>query len=890
MSSCSSKEPPIELLERDEQIRQLDHAFGLAKAGQGRIVAISAEAGAGKTALVERFAKNHAASAMVHWGACENLSTPEVLLPLRDIARAAGEALDTTADHVRLFEWLLRLLDSASTPSILVIEDLHWADTATLDLLRFLSRRIGRVRTLLLMTYRDEETGSQEGIRHLLGEAMRGSVERMTLAPLSLQAVRALAAKTGRSGEEVFALTAGNAFMVTETLAAARGGPSAAVQDATLARVSRLSTAARRVLGAVSLFPRHADTSMVGELIAGPLDSALDECIDGGMLTLSGGIVRFRHELARQAIEQSMSPTQRRKLHALIVNELRRRRQSRASEIAHHAERADDIRALLEYSQAAGDEAARAGAPREAAAHYATMLRYRHELEASRLVSILEFHAEQSYLKGDSGAAMISMSEAAELRRDAGNVVAYGRNLTRLTRFAWLCGRRSDAERHVAEAIEVLKAQPPGAELAWAFSHQSQLDMLAFRTEPAIRWGEQALELARGLGENEIIVHALSNIGTARAEVNDATDSSELERSFELSLAGGFHDHVERAACNLTCVSYWRRDYPTALRHIERGVAYAMTRELTHWEGYLRGWRAMIRLDQGDWAAAEEEAQEISSREYIADAYRFPALVALARLRSRRGDPDDGLPLETARRKGATLEELQRVVYLAMTQAERLWLSAEAPPVSALNARDPMSRENVLSLLYEVHTMATQRHVRWVQENAALWLYVLGERAFDTSQLSMPFRAHCEGRWHEAADGWRALHHPYELAIALGEGDEAAQRQALEIFDRLAAVPAAAKLRRDMRARGARSVPRGPIAETRANVVGLTRRQIDVLELLSAGMTNPEIAERLCISGKTAEHHVSAVLARFGAPSRREAVAAARKAGLLGVKDRGADR
>ncbi|HEY2683174.1 MAG TPA: AAA family ATPase [Steroidobacteraceae bacterium] len=866
----------IHLLERDEQLRQLDHAFGLAQAGRGRIVAISAEAGAGKTALVERFASSHAKGAVVHWGACENLSTPEVLLPLRDIARAAGETLDTSTDHIRLFEWLLRLLERGS-PSILVIEDLHWADTATLDLLRFLSRRIGRIRTLLLITYRTEERAAQSSIRHLLGEAMQGSVERMALAPLSLSAVKTLAAKSSRSAEEIFALTAGNAFMVTETLAAPLDVLSDAIQDATLARVSRLSPLAQQVIDAVSIFPRHADTSIVGELVPTALDTAFDECIDGGMLVLSGGIVRFRHELARQAVERSIAPAQRQRLHASVVNELQRRSKARASEMAHHAERAGDTGALVRYSQIAGEDAARSGAPREAASHYALMLRYREQLEPESLVTTLEAHAEQSYLMGDSGAAMISMSEAAERRRNEGNTVAYGRNLTRLTRFAWLCGLRTEAERNASEAIRVLSAQPPGPELAWAFSHQSQLDMLAFRTASALKWGADALTLAKKLGEDEIVVHALSNIGTARAEMDDAVRSDELEQSFDLALSRGLHDHVERSACNLTCVFYWRRDYPSALWHIERGAAYATARELVHWEAYLRGWRAMIRLDRGEWSAAEEEAQEISSRGYVADAYRFPALIALARLRCRRGDPDDGVPLETAQRKESTLEELQRLIYVAVIEAERLWLSADAKEARA-------DQDRVLALLKRVRELAAERQVRWIEECAALWLYLLGDGSFEASNLSMPFRAHCAGQWQEAAEAWRALGHPYEQALALGEGNEAAQREALDILDRLGAAPAAAKLRREMRARGARSVPRGPIAETRANAAGLTRRQIDVLELLSAGMTNPEIAERLCISGKTAEHHVSAILARFDAASRKEAVVAARHAGLLGIK------
>ena len=120
-------------------------------------MAIAAEAGAGKTALTERFVASIGSGARVFWGACENLSTPEVLLPLRDIARASGEAFDFGADHIRAFESLLRLISRGAAPALLIIEDVHWADTATLDLIRYLGRRIARVRALILITYRDEE-------------------------------------------------------------------------------------------------------------------------------------------------------------------------------------------------------------------------------------------------------------------------------------------------------------------------------------------------------------------------------------------------------------------------------------------------------------------------------------------------------------------------------------------------------------------------------------------------------------------------------------------------------------------------------------------------------------------------------------------------------------
>jgi DNA-binding CsgD family transcriptional regulator len=713
-------------------------------------------------------------------------------------------------------------------------------------------------------------------VRNLLGEAPAGIVQRMTLAPLSLAAVTSLAAKRGQRGEALFALTAGNPFLVTEALAVEGDVPTDAVRDSTLARASRLPDAARVVLDAVSIFPRHAETAVVADLVKGAIDAGLDACVEKGMLSLDGGMLQFRHELARRAIEASIAPARRRGLHQKVVDVLKRRSDARASEIAHHAERAADVAALLKFAYRAGEEAARAGAAREAAAHFAAVLRHRDALDPVLVVEVLEHHAEQAYLMGGADIAVISMTEAAELRRRANDTLGLGRDLTRLTRFAWMCGRRADAERFIEEAIAVLQAAPPGPELAWAYSHQSQLDMLASRMDTAITWGERALELATRLGQREIIVHALGNIGSAKAD-GVSGNCAELEQSFELAVANRYHDHVERASCNLTCTYYWRRDYRSALGCIDRGVSYASALELTHWEGYLRGWRAMIRLDQGDWAGAEEEALEICSRTYAADVYRFPALITLARLRVRRGDQDAATPLEAARRLSATMAELQRSVYIATILAESAWLESPAAAPAADEAR---------SLLREVYTLAEERNSRWVAEDSALWLSMLDEPVAGTAGFSTPFREHCEGRRHEAVAGWRALGRPYEEALALSGGDDAAQRQALEIFDRLGAVPAAARLRRQMRAGGARAVPRGPIGLTRANSAGLTRRQVQVLGLVDEGLSNSEIASRLCISAKTAEHHVSAIMARLDAPSRQEAAAAARTRGLLGGSEK----
>jgi DNA-binding CsgD family transcriptional regulator len=869
----------MDLLERDEQLRRLNDALAQAAAGRGRIVVIAGEAGAGKTALVERFAAGQTAKVRIHWGACEHLLTPEPLLPLRDIARASGEVFDPS-DRFACFEALLRLLTGADAPSVLVLEDLHWADSATLDLIRFLGRRLSRIRALVVITYRDDEAGSHSPLLHVLGEAPAGSVERIALEPLTAASVTKLAERAGRQGEALFELTGGNPFLVTEALAVDSDATPVSVRDATLARAARLPDAGRAVLEIVSIFPRHAEIAMVETLTDGKTTAGLDACVEKGMLHLDGGDISFRHELARRAVESSLSPARSRALHQRVVDLLKANAASRASEIAHHAERAGDIATLIEFAKRAGEEAARASAYRDAAAHYESMLRHRNALGPDALVETLERHAELAHLGGAVEAARPSMTEAAELRRKAGDKIGLGRDLTQLNRIVWMCGSRADAERHVTEAIAVLTEAPPGADLARAYSHQAQLDMLAYKMDSAKKWGEQAIALAEKVGEQEVLIHALGNVGAALLEP-EGPAAEELERSFQLARASNLHDHVERASCNMACTAYWRRDYSAALRFIDRGATYAAERDLIHWEAYLRGYRALIYLDQGDWAEAEREAELVAGWAAAPVVFRSPALVALARLRVRRGDPDAEIPLEAVRKLFESLSELQRSALVYLIDAEAAWLSAPPTTQRRNRSEDPQVQAAV-SQLREAHDLAVERRIRWVTEGAALWLHLLGEPVTITAKLSGPVRDQCENRWRKAADSWRSFGLPYEEAIALSEGDEDAQREALAIFDRLGAAPAAARLRRHMRASGARAIPRGPIAGTRASPAGLTRRQTQVLALVGEGLSNPEIADRLCISAKTAEHHVSAIMARLEAGTRREAAAAARKRGLLG--------
>ncbi len=296
-----------ELLEREELLDRFAGALAEASAGNGRLVLLAGEAGAGKSALVRAFCAEQPGPVRVLSGACDALFTPRPLGPLADVAAETGGELerlvDTGAQPHEILKVLLEEL-RGPRPTLLVIEDLHWADEATLDVLRVLSRRIDATHALVVATYRDDELDREHPLRIVLGElATRPCVERLAVPPLSPAAVAELAAG-GIDPVELHRLTNGNPFFVTEVIASGLGVVPPTVRDAVLARAARLSEPGRAVLDAVAIAPPRVELWLL-EALAGENVSGLDECLASGMLVERSSAVEFRHDLARLAIEES---------------------------------------------------------------------------------------------------------------------------------------------------------------------------------------------------------------------------------------------------------------------------------------------------------------------------------------------------------------------------------------------------------------------------------------------------------------------------------------------------------------------------------------------------------------------------------------------------------
>jgi DNA-binding CsgD family transcriptional regulator len=390
--------------------------------------------------------------------------------------------------------------------------------------------------------------------------------------------------------------------------------------------------------------------------------------------------------------------------------------------------------------------------------------------------------------------------------------------------------------------------------------------MLADDLEGARLWGGRAIALAERLGDQETLCHALNNVGAAEFNSGDTRGRAKLERSLRVALEHGFEEHVARAYTNLAESAVMFRDYAPAITFHRQGIAYCMEHDLDTWEVYMRGWQARQHLELGEWGEAAADATMVLNVPHESAPNRIPALIVLGVLRARRGDPESWRMLDEARTLALATGEQQRIAPMAAARAEAAWLGGDLAQCQ---------REARVG-----YDLARAHQNPWATGDLALWLWRSGE-AVPTDDLAEPHARQIAGDWAAAAAAWERLGCPYERALALLDGDEAAQREALALLERLEAAPAAELVRQRLRAHGARGIPRGPRASTRGNPVGLTNRQMEVLALLAAGLSNAEIAERLSAAPKTIEHHVSAILEKLDARSRAQAIAAAHRLALM---------
>ncbi len=863
--SAVSAGPDAGLLERDEALAELVAALAAVQAtSQGRLVLLSGEAGVGKTALLRWFHEQLTPRQRVLWGGCDPLFTPRPLGPLLAVAEdVGGELADVLSRGVMPHEVAAVLAREVRSPTLFVLEDVHWADEATLDLLRLLARRIASMPILIVASYRDDELDRAHPLRIVLGElATSSSVQRVRVEALSAEAVAQLAAPHAVDADELYRKTAGNPFFVVEALAAPSTGIPDTVRDAVLARAAPLSPRARQLLDAVAIVPVQAELPLLEALVGDAIDS-LGECLGSGVLASEPTGVAFRHELARLAIEQAIPLNRKIALHrAALVALAEAPGPKDLARLAHHAEAAADADAVRRYAPAAAEWAASLGAHREAAAQYARALRHAAQFSETERAELLERRAQACLRTDQYDDGIAALEEAVRYRRALGQTVREADALRRLSEFLWCPGRTAESGRFAQAAVELLDPLPPGPELASAYTHLAFIAASDHRTEDALTAAYRAQELAESLGATDVAVRALLRLGACEG------DYRKMEESLARSRQAGLGDDVGHAYVTLSFAAVEQRRHALAAGYIDPGIAYCSERGLELYRLYLLAARARLELDQGDWSAAAETAAAVLRIPRTSTTPRIFASVVLALVRARRGDPDVWTLLDDAWTLAEPTGELPRLGPVAAARAEAAWL--EGRP------------EAVASETQVAFELAQRRNAPWLVGELACWRRRAGVVVPVDVQAAPPYALELAGRTEDAANAWAALGCRHDAALAGAHtDDEETLRQALGDLRELGAQPAAAIVTRRLRERGVRALPRGPRTATRENPAGLTSRELEVLAQVAGGLRNAEIAERLFVSEKTVDHHVSAILRKLQVPTRGRAAAEAARLGLV---------
>jgi DNA-binding CsgD family transcriptional regulator/tetratricopeptide (TPR) repeat protein len=872
------------LLEREAQLTALHNCAAEARAGEGRLILIAGEAGAGKSALVEHL-QSRLPAATWHWGACDGLFTPRPLGPLFDIADSLGGELlrlcRSAAPRDELFSALLRQVssrqDSKEDPKeagsredeegelhVLVIEDVHWADEATIDLLRFLGRRLRNVRALLLVTYRDEGLSAIDSLRVALGDlATQRPVRRVSLPPLSPDAVAVLAGGSGLDPAQLYRLTGGNPFYVSQAVQAGTSDVPGSARDAVLAQAARLGAYARGMLDAAALIGGRLELALLDTVADCPA-SAIDELLASGLIGGDDTTLRFRHEIARLAIEATVTSPRRRAIHARILTALRTLECDDDARMAFHAEAAGDGPATVRHASAAARRAAALASHREAAAQFERALRFARSADPRTVAELYEGFAREARLLDRCQEAAEANSQALALWRQLGDRQREGGTLRLLGLSLGALNRGEESIAAIQASVELLEPLGPVAELAWAYSSLAAKWMVRGRNEEGIKLARKAQAIAGSLGLTELVSDAL-NTEACTVHAAGGEWAGLMGQALETALAGQHEKEAGRAYVNLHACHVADRNWAAAESCFAAALAYCDDHDITTYSVSLRCEHACVLERTGNWDKAVALCEQLLADGKLPPQTRLWPLSDLGAIRARQGKASAWECLNQAMKDAGGSGERYSIVPVRLARVEALWLSG--------NLADARAEAELADDVVEGCD-------EWDRGAVAVWLQRTGSTRPPRGEIAAPYRLQLAADWEGASRLWTDLGCPYEAGLALlGSTRESLLLAALRTFTSLGARATVRLTQAKMRRLGVRSIPAGPRRATRAHPLGLTRREQEVLDLISAGLTNVEIAGKLFISVKTVDHHVSAVLAKLGVPTRGAAAQWARKLG-----------
>ena len=859
------------LLEREAVLAELDGLARRAVRGAGRVVLLRGEAGVGKTAVLTRFTGGLEAGTRVLRGWCDPQAAPRPLGPLLDalagVGPAAGalEAAIESGDIGALYRRLLAVLRDGHR-WVWVIEDAHWADGATLDLLRFMARRVDSLRLLMVLSYRGEELDRRHPLTVALGDvATCAAVSRIALEPLSREAVAVLAAGSGVNADQLHHLTGGNPFYVTEVLAA---GPTAlyqnalprSVSEAVWGRLGRLSEAARDAAQAVAVCGPRVDLALV-QKVCPAASAGLAECLEAGVLVTAGDAIGFRHELARRATLDEIPGDQCQVLHTRAVAALAEPPidPNTLAALAFHADQAGDREAVIRYGPAAAERAALLGAHSEAAELYALALCHAGSTPAEQKVEWLEAHALASYFCGLGEAAVSSWRKAIPLRHALGDTLAESEDLRWLSHELFGIGRINEAAETAMASLQLVQDAGPSPQLAWSLVNLAEQAVFGFGPAAA-DYAAEAIRVGTQLKDDAVVIRARGYAALARVQSSD-TGWDELEGAWrDAMLTDRRGEHAGLLGDFVCWVATLHFDLDRADRYNADAIEYSRDRNLFMFEAFNLGVDAMVCLHRGDWVHAEARAEDLLTRPGLLVVHQIMLRLTLALIRARRGEQPaisllDGI--------SATSDSVQlRLFPVSAARAEAAWLAGD----------DDTARAEAQTGLATIGPNGDP----WLIWQLRRWAQLPGGPATPVrvNNPDNPFQLEVSGDWRGAVDAWMHRGCPYEAAIAQLGGDVPAVESALATFRRLGARAAARRAQQRLTALRGRT-RRSRRADILADPDGLSRREREVLSLIAEGHSDADIATKLSISRKTVGHHVASILAKLGVDNRTQAAARA---------------
>ncbi|MEO8412667.1 MAG: AAA family ATPase [Ginsengibacter sp.] len=864
----------MELVERDEFLDLLQKHFNNVAYGEGHCIFIGGEAGIGKTALVRAFCKQKEKECDIFQGACDDLFTPRPLAPLYDILSQINSDILSKSyagkDRSGLFLNFFEEFRNRQKKFLIIFEDIHWADEATLDFIKFFARRISQLPCLFILTYRDDEIHSRHPLRNVFGQLPPHSFTKIFVTPLSKPSVEKMATEKGYSGEDVYSISGGNPFYVNEILASYSPGIPDNIKDSILSVYERQDEGTKHAWQICSVIPEGLEVSRFAK-IRTSWDEGMDHCFAMNVIIVRDDKVFFKHELYRRTIEESLSPFKRMALNKKILEFLLTsfEEEGEIERIVHYAKNANEKTLVVKYAPLVARKAACVGSHMEAAKLFLTAIEYSEANDADRLLQFYEDYAYECYLTNRIKEAIIYTEKSLTLWKEKNEIEKISDSLRLLSRLWWLDGNSKNAESFGEKAIELLSSQPSSAAKAMVFSNMSQLKMLFDQPAECIEWGEKAIAMAQEVGAQAPLSHALNNVGSVLMEMQSSKQKGIelLQESLAIALKNSFHEHAARAYSNLGSNGVKMKDYSFAKKILDQGIRYCEERDLDSWRLNMLSLKARVHLETGDWNNAYSIADHLLKTEDKPRAYKIGALVVIAKIHMRTGSADPLPLLLKAETKAFETMELQRVIPSLIALLEYEWLTGK----TYIKTED---LDRISNRIEESISGAEKSEFAfWLQKarKQDLQLKEMHE-GYDVSNVKMAIKA---------AKIWNVLHCPYQEALSLAEGNEEDKKRALLIFQQLGAKAICEKIKMEMRASGIKNIPRGIRESTKANPARLTNRELDIIHLLQKAVQNKEIAETLFISPKTVDNHISSILFKLDVNSRSKAVAEALRLGIL---------